>query len=130
MKADGRIFPLHCVCRGGDRPHNAALPASDIDVPGDSALRRAQFGFRFPVQLEQFFRPFFQKHPRFGQRDLSRAAHEQLFSDLLFQVLHLLGKARLSDVQKARRTRDALLPRYGEKITKFPQFHFSTSIAL
>ena len=64
--------------------------AADAHVSAGDISQRFELVCGFLHHFQDFLRPFPEKHPLVGQLNAVVAAHEQLLSQLLFQILELL----------------------------------------
>lgn len=124
MEADVRMSSDQRFHGADENAHAFRFSASDIHVPPEGALVRAERRLRSVGKFDDLLRMPAQKFARFGQLQSAPAAFEQFFAEFVFKLHQLLGERRLCDMQRFCRSRDIAFPRHRKEIPQHPKFHW------
>jgi hypothetical protein len=84
----------------------------------------------FLSALQDFTRPFEEEFSIRSGCHTARTALEQVYTDFIFQVVHLPAQRRLRDAQLRCGPGEVQRFTYGHEVPEMSQFHFSTPSCL
>ena len=103
--------------------HPLRLSAANVYVTADRRVGSGDFSPGLLHQTDDLLGPFAEQHPLPGQGDPPFPPYKKLFSQLVLQLLDLLGQGRLRHMQGFSGTGDSLFPRHSQKVLQNTNVH-------